>query len=40
MDISSIIDVLDRDDALELYNDERTYGDIDQPLEVDWNSTP
>lgn len=37
MDIQKIINILDRDDSLQLDNDEKTYKEEDEIIEVDWD---
>ena len=36
--ISPIVQMLDRDNALELDNNERTYEEDHEPISVEWNS--
>ena len=36
--IDPIVDMLDRDNALELDNQERTYSEDHKPVAIDWDS--
>ena len=36
--IAPIVELLDRDGALELDIEERTYGEVDEPVSIDWGS--